>query len=211
MLAEPSCSPVSTEIAGFLALTRRCCRRPLREQGQRPAGVFAALLVLLPARYEGGSVAVQHPSTAAQSSFDFAATNEFSSHFLSHFAGCRVAAQPLAAGRRLLLAYELVHSGPGPEPAARDHSAAVRRVRRVLSKWVAAAEAAAGSGSDSEEGAGEPVEQLQRKQQQQEEEEEQPWAGPEKLVYLLETRWACFAAALVPTASLAASGPPGVS
>ena len=106
---------------------------PHRDTEKAP-GMFATLVVQLPAEHTGGELVVQH--NGKEKTFDFADDSASDVFFAAFFADCRHELRPVTSGLRLCLIYNLVHSGSGPTPSPADHRQMACIVQSVQS-WIA--------------------------------------------------------------------------
>ena len=105
---------------------------PHRDTEKVP-GMFATLVIQLPAEHTGGELVVQH--NREEKVFDFAADSASKIFYAAFFADCRHELRPVTSGLRLCLIYNLVHSGSTPAPSPADHSQAVPRVVQAVKSW----------------------------------------------------------------------------
>ena len=105
---------------------------PHRDTEKVP-GMFATLVIQLPAEHTGGELVVQH--NREEKVFDFAADSASKIFYAAFFADCRHELRPVTSGLRLCLIYNLVHSGTTPAPSPADHSQAVARVVQAVKSW----------------------------------------------------------------------------
>ena len=110
---------------------------PHRDTEKAP-GMFATLVVQLPAEHKGGELVVQH--NGEEKVFDFATKSAAKVFFAAFFADCRHELRPVTSGLRLCLIYNLVHAGVEPTPPA-DHRQAVDRIVQAVRGWIAAEDA----------------------------------------------------------------------
>ena len=106
---------------------------PHRDTEKAP-GMFATLVVQLPAEHKGGELVVQH--NGEEKIFDFATKSAAKIFFAAFFADCRHELRPVTSGLRLCLIYNLVHSGSEPTPPA-DRKQAVDRITQAVKSWIA--------------------------------------------------------------------------
>ena len=111
---------------------------PHRDTEKVP-GMFATLVIQLPAEHTGGELVVQH--NCEEKVFDFAADSASKIFYAAFFADCRHELRPVTSGLRLCLIYNLVHSGNTPAPSPADHSQAVARVVQAVKSWSADSDA----------------------------------------------------------------------
>ena len=105
---------------------------PHRDTEKVP-GMFATLVIQLPAEHTGGELVVQH--NREEKVFDFAADSASKIFYAAFFADCRHELRPVTSGLRLCLIYNLVHSGSTPAPSPADHSQAVAHVVQAVKSW----------------------------------------------------------------------------
>ena len=105
---------------------------PHRDTEKVP-GMFATLVIQLPAEHTGGELVVQH--NREEKVFDFAADSASKIFYAAFFADCRHELRPVTSGLRLCLIYNLVHSGSTLAPSPADHSQAVARVVQAVKSW----------------------------------------------------------------------------
>ncbi|RKO89096.1 hypothetical protein BDK51DRAFT_23371 [Blyttiomyces helicus] len=100
------------------------------------AGMFASMIVQLPAKYTGGTLAVHHRGQDKKFLFD----GPDSANRLYHavfFADVFHALAPIESGTRLWLTYDLVRAPPGPPPSTTSNAALIARVAATVIRWTA--------------------------------------------------------------------------
>ena len=96
-------------------------------------GMFATLVIQLPAEHSGGQLVVQH--NREEKVFDFAKDSASKIFYAAFFADCRHELRPVTSGLRLCLIYNLVHSNSTSAPTPADHSQAVSRIVQAVRNW----------------------------------------------------------------------------
>ena len=96
-------------------------------------GMFATLVIQLPAEHTGGQLVVQH--NREEKIFDFADDSASKIFYAAFFADCRHELRPVTSGLRLCLIYNLVHANSAPAPSPADHSQAVSRIVQAVRNW----------------------------------------------------------------------------
>ena len=107
---------------------------PHRDTEKAP-GMFATLVVQLPAEHKGGELVVQH--NGKEKTFDFADDSASDVFFAAFFADCRHELRPVTSGLRLCLIYNLVHRNSGPTPCPTDYTQTVARIVQAVQSWIA--------------------------------------------------------------------------
>ena len=107
---------------------------PHRDTEKAP-GMFATLVIQLPAEHKGGELVVQHHGK--EKVFNFADDSASDVFFAAFFADCRHELRPVTSGLRLCLIYNLVHAGSGPTPSPADHSQTIAHIVQAVQSWIA--------------------------------------------------------------------------
>jgi hypothetical protein len=90
-------------------------------------------VVQLPTQFEGGTVRAQHGNQPAKT-YAFAAGSGFGAFFAAFYADVEHEIEPITAGHRLALVFNLVHTGSGPPPSYAVN-APPRSFIRQLRNW----------------------------------------------------------------------------
>ncbi len=106
---------------------------PHRDTEKAP-GMFATLVIQLPAEHKGGELVVQH--NGEEKVFNFATKSAAKIFFAAFFADCMHELRPVTSGLRLCLIYNLLHTGIEPTPPA-DCRQAVDRIVQAVNGWIA--------------------------------------------------------------------------
>jgi hypothetical protein len=93
--------------------------------------MFATLVVCLPSRHEGGSLLVTHDGETKRIDFGGDAA-EFNVQYAAFYADCRHEIEPVTAGYRVCLVYNLAIAGQKTQPSAPVNSQAVDGVIALL-------------------------------------------------------------------------------
>jgi 2OG-Fe(II) oxygenase superfamily len=104
---------------------------------EKIAGMFATLVVCLPARHEGGTLLVTHDGETKQIDFGGAAA-EFHVQYAAFYADCRHEIAPVTSGYRVCLVYNLAIPRQKTQPAPPVNSQAVAEVAKLLPPLFAA-------------------------------------------------------------------------
>lgn len=100
-------------------------------------GMFATLVVALPSAHEGGALVVRHGGEEVR--LDLRNDNLSRVTYAAFYADCVHELEPITAGYRLVLVYNLVRRGATVRPP--EHGAAIREVTTILRRWAASDEA----------------------------------------------------------------------
>lgn len=100
---------------------------------EKAPGMFATLVVLLPADFEGGELVVRHGG--ATKTFDLRPQDSGELTFAAFYADCLHEVRPITRGCRLALIYNLVRTGRGALPTPPAYSAEADAVAERLWDW----------------------------------------------------------------------------
>ena len=126
---------VSPELYKLLIYEKGSFFAPHRDTEKTP-GMFATLVVCLPSRHEGGTLIVKHDGQTKE--IDFGGKNaEFKIHFAAFYADCQHEIEPVTAGYRICLVYNLALAGKKKQPSAPQHSSAVEKTAALLKELFA--------------------------------------------------------------------------
>ena len=103
---------------------------------EKEPGMYATLVMQLPAAYAGGSLRVAHKGKTK--TFDWSAASEDGLFASAFYADCTHELLPVTEGLRLCLVYNLLWASSGPLPAPVDHSAQREELGRLGARLVAA-------------------------------------------------------------------------
>lgn len=74
------------------------------------SGVFGTLVLMLPSRFEGGELLVQHRANVDPYAWNPASTSPFDVKYAAFYSDCTHEVKPVTSGHRLCLTYNLVAS-----------------------------------------------------------------------------------------------------
>ena len=96
-------------------------------------GMFATLVVSLPAVHRGGALVVQHQGLERRFELGVEAPSHVA--WAAFYADCVHRLEPIESGHRLVLVYNLLLADAGSRPRVPDHQASVRSAIEVLARW----------------------------------------------------------------------------
>ena len=105
---------------------------------EKTPGMFATLVVGLPSRHEGGTLVIKHNGQTKKVEFG-GDDSEFKTQYAAFYADCQHEIEPVTAGYRICLVYNLASAGK-KQPAAPHHAPAVAEAAQLLKKLFSAAE-----------------------------------------------------------------------
>jgi len=97
---------------------------------EKSKNMFATLAVCLPSRHEGGALVVQHDGRTRRIEFG-GKNSQFKTQFAAFYADCQHEIEPVTAGYRICLIYNLATAGKR-QPAAPENSAAVVKAAELM-------------------------------------------------------------------------------
>lgn len=101
---------------------------------EKIAGMFATLVVSLPSRHAGGRLIVRHDGQTKE--INFAGPDaEFKTQFAAFYADCQHEIEPVTAGYRICLVYNLALAKKKKQPSAPRSSQAVEKAAELLKQW----------------------------------------------------------------------------
>jgi hypothetical protein len=102
---------------------------------EKEVGMFASLLIQLPAEHEGGELVVEHGSIRKSSSFALESGDK--AFYTALYADCDHTLHPVTKGLRLVLAFNLVRLAKTSLPIQISDSAdrLIHRVRAAVQAW----------------------------------------------------------------------------
>jgi hypothetical protein len=103
---------------------------PHRDTEKTP-GMFATLVVGLPSRHEGGTLIVRHDGQTRKIDFG-GEESEFQTQYAAFYADCQHEIEPVSAGYRICLVYNLALAGNKKQPAAPHTGGAVEKAAELL-------------------------------------------------------------------------------
>jgi len=95
--------------------------------------MFATVVIILPSVYTGGQVVVSHP--LATKTIDFAPNSLLSTAVLAWYTDVKHEVEPVTAGYRLALSYNLIITARVPKPLLPQMEDSVTKLRNILRKW----------------------------------------------------------------------------
>ncbi|KAI0756143.1 hypothetical protein C8Q80DRAFT_1115759 [Daedaleopsis nitida] len=97
------------------------------------AQAFASLLIVLPSKFNGGTLRVTHGDRSE--SYDYSVRSATNLTVLAWHAGALPEFTPLSDGYYLALSYQIVHTTDPPVPTISLQDNVVSRLRQILSHW----------------------------------------------------------------------------
>jgi predicted 2-oxoglutarate/Fe(II)-dependent dioxygenase YbiX len=101
---------------------------------EKAEGMFATLIVALPAVYTGGELRIEHAEQSVALNLQTDDPSEIS--FAAFYADCVHEVLPITSGCRLVLVYNLCRSGKGALPLPPDYQREQAQATACLSQWV---------------------------------------------------------------------------
>ena len=124
---------VRAELYKLLVYEQGSFFAPHRDTEKIP-GMFATLVVSLPSRHEGGRLIVRHDGQTRE--IDFAGPDaEFKTKYAAFYADCQHEIEPVTAGYRICLVYNLAVAKKKKQPSAPRSSQAVDTAAQLLKEW----------------------------------------------------------------------------
>ncbi|HEY8614232.1 MAG TPA: 2OG-Fe(II) oxygenase [Roseomonas sp.] len=102
---------------------------------EKAPGMFATLVVVLPSRFTGGELVVQHKGRQAR--LGLRSEDPAEAGFAAFYADCRHELLPVTEGYRLTLVYNLIGPGRGRPPEPPDFTKEQARLATLLQAWSA--------------------------------------------------------------------------
>ena len=101
---------------------------------EKVPGMFATLVIVLPAEHEGGELVIRHDGREAM--VDLSGPDLGLARWAAFYTDCQHELMPLRSGHRVALVYNLVRR-QGPAPRVPDDRPRIARVAEALRKWAA--------------------------------------------------------------------------
>ena len=99
---------------------------------EKVPGMFATLVIVLPAEHEGGELVIRHDGREAM--VDLSGPDLGLARWAAFYTDCQHELMPLRSGHRVALIYNLVRR-QGPAPRVPDHRPHIARVAAALREW----------------------------------------------------------------------------
>ncbi|PIL31379.1 hypothetical protein GSI_06079 [Ganoderma sinense ZZ0214-1] len=96
-------------------------------------GMFATIVIVLPAKFTGGAVHVSHGGFSE--TYEHSARSQSDTTVLAWYTDVEHEVKPVASGYRLALSFNVIHTTNSLRPIVSNVSDAVVRLRRVLASW----------------------------------------------------------------------------
>ncbi len=103
---------------------------------EKSPGMFATLIIALPALCEGGELVVRHQGQEVQ--LDLRCPDPSELAFAAFYADCTHEVLPVTSGNRLVLVYNLLRKGTGSPPQPPNYQAETSGTAALLQQWSAA-------------------------------------------------------------------------
>jgi predicted 2-oxoglutarate/Fe(II)-dependent dioxygenase YbiX len=100
---------------------------------EKTSGMFATLVIVLPALYTGGELVVRHNGREVR--LDLRCTEPSEAAFAAFYADCEHEVLSVTSGCRLTLVYNLSRSGPGKPPRPPSYAREQDRLAALLRRW----------------------------------------------------------------------------
>jgi hypothetical protein len=95
--------------------------------------MFGTLVVILPTKYTGGDLVVQHNGDTKV--INQSSGSEFHTQYAAFYADCKHELKKLETGYRLCIVYNLVRVGSGPCPDASQNVALLKSLKAAAKAW----------------------------------------------------------------------------
>lgn len=100
---------------------------------EKAEGMFATLVVILPTKYSGGELIVEHNGESKK--IDQSSLSEFSAQYAAFYADCMHELKKLESGYRLCIVYNLVKVGFGPRPSVSQNDDIIKSLKLAAKAW----------------------------------------------------------------------------
>lgn len=127
--------PITAELYKVLLYDTGGFFLPHRDTEKAP-GMFATLVISLPADFTGGELAIRHGGQEIQ--LNMASQEPSEIVFAAFYADCQHEVYPVTSGHRLVLIYNLLWQGKGPSPRPPEYTQETRLAKGLLDHWQAA-------------------------------------------------------------------------
>jgi hypothetical protein len=123
---------VNAELYKLLIYEEESFFRPHRDT-EKVAGMFATLIVCLPARHEGGTLLVEHDRQTKEIDFG-GPQSEYTVQYAAFYADCRHEIKPVTQGYRVCLVYNLALAARKRQPESPRNSEKIGSIAELLQK-----------------------------------------------------------------------------
>ncbi len=123
------------ELYKLLIYTKGGFFLPHRDSEKKP-GMVATLIVVLPSKFNGGDLLVQHDGRFSRFAFD-AARSQTKAEYVAFFADCQHEVKKVTSGIRLCLAYNLMLKPKSKSVETKGNKKSDARLRQAIEGWIA--------------------------------------------------------------------------